>query len=162
MPMRLDVATTLPSDGTAGTLVGRVWRPDVEGPAVVAIRADGVHDISRAFPTMRDLAEARDPARAAAVVGEPIGDLAALVANTRAQTRDPAKPWLLAPIDLQAIKAAGVTFAISLLERVIEEQARGVPEKAAAAPAEGEGAPGGTIQSLKPGAGQAAGAQRML
>src|SRR5947208_13817388 len=109
MPMRLDVATTLPADGTAGTLVGRGWRPDVEGPAVVAVRADGVHDISRAFPTMRDLAEARDPARAAAAVGEPIGDLAALIANTRAQTRDPAKPWLITPSVLQTSTSARLT-----------------------------------------------------
>ena len=56
MPMRLDVRAALPVDGTAGTLVGRAWRPDVDGPAIVAIRADGVQDISRAFPTMRDLA----------------------------------------------------------------------------------------------------------
>src|SRR5437763_11881784 len=162
MPMRLDVATTLPADGTAGTLVGRVWRPDVEGPAVVAVRADGVHDISRAFPTMRDLAEARDPARAAAAVGEPIGDLAAPIANTRAQPRAPAKPWLLAPIDLQAIKAAGVTFAISLLERVIEEQARGAPERAAQARAEVENALGGAVEKIKPGSPQAMELKKLL
>ena len=162
MPMRLDVRAALPVDGTAGTLVGRAWRPDVDGPAIVAIRADGVQDISRAFPTMRDLAEAADPARAAAAAGERIGELSALLANTPEETRDPAKPWLLAPIDLQAIKAAGVTFAISLLERVIEEQARGAPEKAAAVRAEVEGALGGAIDGLKPGSAQAADLKRLL
>src|SRR6476619_2394097 len=125
MALALDPRSTLPTDSTAGTLVGRVWRPDVAGPSVVAIRAGGVFDISRAFATMRDLCEAADPAGAvAAAKGERIGDLAAMLANSE-DRRDPAKPFLLAPIDLQAIKAAGVTFAISLLERVIEEQARG-------------------------------------
>ena len=48
-----------------------------------------------------------------------------MLANTPPDARDPGKPWLLAPIDLQAVKAAGVTFALSMLERVIEERARG-------------------------------------
>jgi fumarylacetoacetate (FAA) hydrolase family protein len=149
----LDLAAALPADGTAGTLVGRVWRPDVDGPSVVAVRAGGVFDISRDFPTMRDLCEA--PAEAATAAGEPLGDLAAILANTPETTRDPRKPWLLAPIDLQAIKAAGVTFAISLLERVIEEQARGEPERAAQARSDVEAALGGAIGGLKPGSPQA-------
>ncbi len=144
---------TLPADGTAGTLVGRVWRPDVEGPSVVAIRAEGVFDISHAFPTMFDLCET--PEGAATAPGESLGDLAAILANTPEAVRDPAKPWLLASIDLQAIKAAGVTFAISLLERVIEEQARGEPERATQARADVEAALGGAIGGLKPGSPQA-------
>ena len=84
---------------------------------------------------MRDLCEAPEPAALARdAAGEPVGLLADILANTPRATRDPSKPWLLAPIDLQAIKAAGVTFAVSMLERVIEEQARGAPEKAAAHP----------------------------
>jgi fumarylacetoacetate (FAA) hydrolase family protein len=161
--MHLDPATALPVDGTAGTLVGRAWRPDVDGPAVVAVRADGLYDISRAFATMRDLAEAREPAAAvAAAPGERIGALAAVLANTPEAARDEAKPWLLAPIDLQAIKAAGVTFAQSLLERVIEEQARGAPEKAAAVRAEVERALGGAVAGLKPGSPAAAELKRLL
>lgn len=149
MTVDLDIRATLPSDGTAGTLVGRAWRPDVKGPSVVAIRAGGVFDISRTFPTMRDLCEA--PQAAAAAAGERIGDLAAILANTPEAGRDTTQPWLLAPIDLQAIKAAGVTFAVSLLERVIEEQARGASEKAAQVRAEVEAALGGAIEGLKPG-----------
>jgi len=161
--LRLDSAATLPADGTAGTLVGRGWLPGVDGPAVVAVRADGLYDVSRAFPTMRDLAEARDPAAAvAAAKGGHIGALADVLANTPEQGRDQAKPWLLAPVDLQAIKAAGVTFAQSLLERVIEEQARGAPEKAAAVRAEVEGALGGAVAGLKPGSPQAAELKRLL
>ena len=163
MTLRLDVDATLPKDATAGALVGRAWLPDADGPAVVAVRAGGLYDVSRAFPTMRDLAETRDPAAAvAAVPGERIGTLAAVLANTPEEGRDPTKPWLLAPLDLQAVKAAGVTFARSLLERVIEEQARGAPDKAAAVRAEVEGALGGAIDGLKPGSPQAAELKRLL
>jgi fumarylacetoacetate (FAA) hydrolase family protein len=163
MTISLDVTSTLPTDATAGTLVGRVWRPDLAGPSVAAIRPDGVFDISRAFATMRDLCESADPAAGvAAATGERIGDLAAILANTAEDKRDAAKPWLLAPIDLQAVKAAGVTFAISLLERVIEEQARGAPERAAAARAEVESALGGAVEKIKPGSPQAMELKKLL
>ncbi len=163
MTLHLEPATTLPSDGTAGTLIGRAWLPQVDGPAVVAVRADGIYDVTRAFPTVRDLAEARDPAAVvAAAKGERIGALAEVLANTPEEGRDQAKPWLITPIDLQAIKAAGVTFAQSLLERVIEEQARGAPERAAAVRAEVEGALGGAVAGLKPGSPQAAELKRLL
>src|SRR3954447_16426514 len=99
MSLSLDPTSTLPTDSTAGTLVGRVFRAELGGPSVVALRADGAFDISRSFATMRDLCESPDPA--AAVAGahaERIGDLAAILANTAEDTRDPNKPWLLAPI----------------------------------------------------------------
>jgi fumarylacetoacetate (FAA) hydrolase family protein len=163
MKLVLDVEATLPADGTAGTLVGRVWRPDVQGPSVVAVRADGVYDISRSFPTMRDLGETGDPAASvAAAQGEPIGTIASILANTPEIERDQATPWLLAPVDLQAIKAAGVTFAVSLIERVIEEQARGQPERAAAVRSEVEAAIGGAIEGLVPGSPQAMELKRLL
>jgi fumarylacetoacetate (FAA) hydrolase family protein len=80
---------------------------------------------------MRDLCEADDPAGAArAVTGPNLGTIDAIMTNTPPETRDPARPWLLAPVDLQALKAAGVTFATSMLERVIEERARGNPAAA--------------------------------
>ena len=133
-------AATLPSDGAKGVLVGRVWRPDVGGPSVVAIRHDGVYDISALAPTVRDLCEDRDAvAKVRTGKGEQIGALDEILANTPEGARDPGKPRLLAPIDLQAIKAAGVTFPLSMLERVIEEQARGAPQKAEAIPQEHPG-----------------------
>src|SRR4051812_37941006 len=163
MALSIDSKITLPTDATAGTLVGRVWRPGSRGPSVVAIRQDGVFDISAAFATMRDLCESADPAVAAAAAqGERIGDLATILANTPEDKRDPGNPWLLAPIDLQAVKAAGVTFAISLLERVIEEQARGAPERAAQARAEVEGALGGAVDGLKPGSREAMELKKLL
>jgi fumarylacetoacetate (FAA) hydrolase family protein len=106
---------------------------------------------------MRDLCEMADPAgivRAAA--GERIGSLADILANTPESDRDANKPWLLAPIDLQAVKACGVTFPRSMLERVIEEQAKGAPEKAAAIRATVEQRLGGDLKQLKPGSPEAA------
>jgi len=161
--MHLNLKSTLPTDSTSGTLVGRVWRPDLSGPSVAAIRADGVFDISRSFATMRDLCESPDPAAAVAgAQADRIGDLGAILANTAEDKRVPNKPWLLAPIDLQAVKAAGVTFAISLLERVIEEQARGAPERAAAARKEVEAALGGAVEKIKPGTPQALQLKQLL
>jgi len=154
---------TLPRDGTAGALAGRVWRPDLKGPSIVAIRQDGVFDISRHAATMRDLCETDG---AAEIVrsgsGERIGTLAEILSNTPEASRDAGKPWLLAPIDLQAIKAAGVTFARSLLERVIEEQAKGAPEKAEAIRTQVQRQLGGDLRSLKPGSPQALELKKVL
>jgi len=163
MTLSLDPTSTLPTDATAGTLVGRVWRPELGGPSVVVLRADGVYDISRSYPTMRDLCEAPDPAAAVAgAQADRIGDFAAILANTAEDKRDPNAPHLLAPIDLQAVKAAGVTFAISLLERVIEEQARGAPERAAQARADVEAALGGSVEKIRPGSPQAMELKKVL
>jgi len=163
MTFQLDPTATLPADGTDGTLVGRLWRPDLEGPSVVALRADGCYDVSCAFPTVRDLCEARSPAAAiAGGKGERIGDIGPILANTPEHSRDPSKAYLLAPIDLQAVKAAGVTFATSLLERVIEEQARGEPQRAAAVRVEVETAIAGAVESLRPGSSEAAALKQLL
>ncbi|MFL5168818.1 MAG: fumarylacetoacetate hydrolase family protein [Microvirga sp.] len=151
------LADVLPGDGTVGALGGRVWLPRVEGPAVVAIRDGGVFDVSRVFPTMRDLCEAGDPAAALrAVAGERVGALSDILANTPPDGRDRARPWLLAPLDLQAIKAAGVTFVISMLERVIEERARGNPDAATAIRREVNRLVGDDLAKLKPGSPEAA------
>lgn len=147
---------TLPDDGTSGTLVGRVWLPEVGGPVVVAVRSDGVFDVTAQFPTVSALCEADDPADALRQTeGRRIGDLAAIVANTPPDRRDATKPWLLAPLDLQVLKAAGVTFAISMLERVIEERARGNPASAEAIRKEVVRLVGDDLSRLKPGSAEA-------
>ena len=128
MDKRLTPETTLPVDGLKGTLVGRA--ETVAGPSVVAIREDGIFDLSAVTPTMTDLLDADDPARIAQSEGQRIGALAEILANSAHDKRDTGAPHFLAPIDLQAIKASGVTFARSMLERVIEEQARGDAAKA--------------------------------
>jgi fumarylacetoacetate (FAA) hydrolase family protein len=154
-PLTISAAETLPADRT-GALAGRVWRPDVDGPSVVAIRDGEAFDVSRAFPTICMLCEAPDPARALGEAeGEPLGPLDPILANTPPERRNPAKPWLLAPVDLQAVKAAGVTFAVSTLERVIEERARGNPDEAVAIRAEVSRLVGDDLANLKPGSEQA-------
>jgi fumarylacetoacetate (FAA) hydrolase family protein len=153
----------LPEDGAKGSLVGRVWRPDVSGPAVVAVRSDGVFDVTSAFPTVTALCEQDDPAKALrAATGERVGDLDAILANTPPDARDPRKPWLLAPLDLQVLKAAGVTFAISMLERVIEERARGNPASAEAIRKEVVRLVGDDFSKLEPGSDQAAHLKQVL
>ena len=87
--VRLSASEALPADGFSGALAGRVWRPDVAGPSVVAIRASGVFDITAAFPTMRDLCETADPAASLqAASGERIGALEDILANTPPDARD--------------------------------------------------------------------------
>ncbi len=153
----------LPDDGTAGTLVGRVWLPDAAGPAVVAIRGDGVFDVSATFSTVSALCEQDDPAAALQKAGGArIGDFEAIVANTPPDRRDRKKPWLLAPLDLQVLKAAGVTFAISMLERVIEERARGNPASADAIRKEVVRLVGDDLSKLKPGSAEASRLKQVL
>jgi fumarylacetoacetate (FAA) hydrolase family protein len=151
-----DENATLPGDGYAGALAGRVWRPDVAGPSVVAVRAEGVFDVSAEFATMCDLCEAGNPAEALRNArGARLGSFGEILGNTPPGRRDAAKPWLLAPVDLQALKAAGVTFATSMLERVIEERARG--DRAAAEALRGElvALIGSDLRTLKPGSPEA-------
>jgi fumarylacetoacetate (FAA) hydrolase family protein len=153
---RLDLLQTLPVDGLAGALVGRVWDPGTGGPCVVAVRPEGLVDITASHATVRDLAEQPDPAAALkAASGAVLGTLDAILANTIPDARDPSRPWLLAPIDLQAVKAAGVTFAVSMLERVIEEKARGNPEAASAIRAGISQLIGDDLSRLKPGSPEA-------
>ncbi|KWX25593.1 fumarylacetoacetate hydrolase [Mycolicibacterium wolinskyi] len=124
-------ATTLPADHQRAALVGRVFRADVGGPSVVTVRDGELVDITATFPTMRDLAEHPDPADAVGcATGERIGPLADALATTPPEYASPQQNRLLSPIDLQCVKAAGVTFVASMLERMIEERSRGDAEKA--------------------------------
>ena len=120
----------LPEIGN-GALAGRVWRHDAGGPAVVTVRGDRLIDItSRKFPTMRDLLETDDPAAfVRQTKGEDLGSVEDIaIASFEPAAEDTTR--LLAPCDLQAIKACGVTFARSMIERVIEERAAGDPARA--------------------------------
>ena len=153
----LNTEQTLPADGYAGALAGRVWRPDVGGPSVVAVRTGEVFDISAKFPTMRDLCETADPAASLrAAEGERLGALEEILANTAPDERNASKPWLLAPVDLQAIKAAGVTFAVSMIERAIEERARGNPQAAEGIRKDIINIVGDDLHALRPGSREAA------
>ena len=126
--MRRFVLDALPADQCSGTLVGRVWLPGAQGgPAVVVFREDGVWNLSPRFPVMSELLNHEGSLSQIRNMSglERIGSLQDLLNNTPPEVRDPDQPWLLAPCDLQALKACGVTFVASMLERVIEEQARG-------------------------------------
>ncbi|MCL4746541.1 MAG: fumarylacetoacetate hydrolase family protein [Burkholderiaceae bacterium] len=126
----LQPARALPADFARATLVGRVW-VEGEGAVLVRVDTDGVHDLSRLAPTASELLELAQLARSIrGHAARRIAPLAEVLANSHADARDKAVPWFLAPCDLQAIKAAGVTFVASMLERVIEEQARGDARKA--------------------------------
>ncbi|MBD9371099.1 fumarylacetoacetate hydrolase family protein [Rhizobium sp. ARZ01] len=112
-----------------GTFVGRVWRPERKGPSLVTVRDGHLVDItSKAAPTMRDLFEMDDPVGfVRAQSGEPIVSLSAVLEASIEGAGDLSRNHLLAPCDLQAVKACGVTFARSMIERVIEEKAAGNP-----------------------------------
>jgi fumarylacetoacetate (FAA) hydrolase family protein len=107
--------------------VGRARVPDSAYPRIVTVRGGRVIDItSKAAPTVRDICEMNDPAAyVSGADGPDLGPVDTVIANSWAGQMNEAAPALLSPIDLQAVKAAGVTFVVSLLERVIEEQARG-------------------------------------
>ena len=128
-------ASMLPVDVASATLAGRLLLDD--GPTPVLIRNGAVEDISRSVPTMADLMDLADPA---SVTGERLCGIDDLPSDR-----------LLAPVDLQAVKAAGVTFAISAIERVIEERARGDYRQAAAIRDKLEERIGGGIRSVVPG-----------
>ena len=148
----------LPGDHARATLVGRVWLSDVEGPAVVAVRDESVYDISSVAPTCSQLLELDHPAAAIRLAGSlaRVGSLQDLLANSAPTTRKPSMPWLLAPCDLQAVKASGVTFVASLLERVIEEQARGDARKAESVRQAIVAIIGKNLRDIRPGSPQAA------
>jgi fumarylacetoacetate (FAA) hydrolase family protein len=136
-----------------GVFLGRARVPGHAFPRVVVVRGGRVLDITaKAAPTVRDVCEQADPAGyAAAAPGEDIGPVAELAANSGPGAFAAERPYLLSPVDLQAVKAAGVTFVVSLLERVIEEQARGDKARAEALRGEITGLIGTDLSQLVPG-----------
>lgn len=154
----LESARCLPEDGFRGTLIGRAWVPAEAGPSVVVVEQNGVFDISRVAPTVAGLLNTDDPLTLVknAPRDRRLGGVDDLLANSAVEKRDPASPWLLAPVDLQAVKACGVTFAASLLERVVEEQCRGEPQRAAEVRADLASQIGVNLADVRPGSEAAA------
>ena len=147
----------LPADGTTGTLVTRIWNPaGIAGPSVAVIRAEGVYDLSAQVPTMSSLLELEQPAALVrSFTGTRVGALEDLLANSDEASRDPRKPFFLSPCDLQVVKAAGVTFAASMIERVIEEKAGGDASRAQTIRSQVLGQIGADLSAIKPGSAQA-------
>jgi fumarylacetoacetate (FAA) hydrolase family protein len=138
----------LPVDAGKAILVGRV---DLgAGPTPVVVRNGAVEDVSAIAPTVSDLLDHDAPA---SVSGPILFTLDELVAHAGAQSAD--RPVLLSPLDLQVIKAAGVTFAVSAIERVIEEAARGDIDAAAAVRSRLESRIGSGIRAVVPGSPEA-------
>lgn len=151
MPIPFDPADALGSDWRRGRWLGRIDRG--EGPCPVLVVDGVVHDMSRVAPTVADLVARGtfDPAG-----GEDLGALESLALSIDGPVR------LLSPIDLQCVKAAGVTFAVSAMERVIEERARGDSSAAAGLRARLEGRIGGSMRAVVPGSAEAAALKQAL
>jgi fumarylacetoacetate (FAA) hydrolase family protein len=158
MHAQLTPAASLPADHDRSVLIGRIFDPDARGPTLVRVTADAVFELSALAPTTAELFELRDPAAAVRAAGGATRRyaFADVLANSSCERRDPARPCFLAPCDLQALKAAGVTFVASMLERVIEEQARGDPSKAESVRRAIVAIIGDNLRTVKPGSPEAA------
>lgn len=141
----------LPDDPEGAVLVGRVWDAESGGPRVVSVRGGMAVDLTRTFRTMADLMDAPEAASAAAAAdGLPRWSLEEL-SQASPDEAPPRHGTILAPVDLQVIKACGVTFIESLVERLIEESAGGDATAAASIRERMTSALGGQLSSLLPG-----------
>lgn len=151
----------LPQDWTSGTLLGRVWCPEqssnkVAGPSPVLITDKGVLDLASIRATISELIADNAPDLIAQAGALPcLGNVEDILENTLSIERNEAKPYFLAPVDIQPIKACGVTFACSMIERVIEENSAGNPAKAGAMRAKVMDAIGGDLSKINPGSDEA-------
>lgn len=153
----------LDAAASGGLFVGRAWNPEVAGPSIVTLRDGALIDITSAeAPTLSALLERADAAEfVRAATGKPLGTLEEIAANSTGRP-DASKAYLLAPADLQAIKACGVTFAQSMIERVIEERAAGNPDRAASIRERVSTLIGGSLTNIKAGSPEAAKVKQAL
>jgi fumarylacetoacetate (FAA) hydrolase family protein len=127
--LKLTIEDCLPDDLNDAVLIGRAWVPgDIPGPSPIVVREGRIIDLSKSVSTVSELLNNNDPLQFIdSVNGEDIGSLKDILSSSVYNSRNESFPYLLAPADLQAVKACGVTFAESMLERVIEERAKGDP-----------------------------------
>ena len=144
-----------------GCLLGRVWNSGAQGPSVVTVRDGQFVDITiRSASTVRDICEMDDPAAyVRAADGPVLGSVEQILAAT---VGDSSQTHLLAPCDLQAVKACGVTFANSMVERVIEEQAAGDPTKAEGIRLRVQAVIGDSLSNIRAGSEEAAHIKKAL
>jgi fumarylacetoacetate (FAA) hydrolase family protein len=154
----------LPEDAEKAVLVARVWDPSAGGPRVAVVRGDEVYDLQSEAPTVAGLLAGDNPAAvvrsAVSRAGEPRWSTADLL--EAAEAGDHSRPHFLAPIDLQVVKACGVTFVESMIERVIEERAGGDPHRAAELRERVGAALGGSLDGVRPGSVEAERAKTVL
>ena len=154
-------ASVLPDDAARALLVGRLWDPATGGPRVVAVQEEAVFDLTGLAGTVSELLELPDlTAAVRAAMTEPRWSTADVVSASL--SRDPDRPHFLAPVDLQVIKACGVTFVDSMIERVIEERSGGNPQKAANIRDRVGEALGGSLAGVRPGSKEAVEAKKVL
>lgn len=158
----LALKEVLPTDAAKALLIGRAWVDSPQpGPALITLHGDNVIDITEFGPTMAELLEREDLLDIVKQAqGPSLGSSEALLANS--QLSPPQAPYLLAPCDVQAVKACGVTFAVSLLERVIEEQAGGDPAKAVELRDDLQALIGTDLSKIKPGSDEAMALKKAL
>ncbi|AOY73144.1 fumarylacetoacetate hydrolase [Paenarthrobacter ureafaciens] len=152
----------LPSDGADSVLVGRIWDPNSQGPRVVAVRGEELVDLTPMFGTVSELLENEDPADLVLSSGSNVLPWALEEVVQNSATGDRNLPFLLAPLDLQVIKACGVTFVESMVERVIEERCEGDFNRAAEVRKSVNKALDGGLASVRPGSKQALEAKKIL
>lgn len=157
----------LPADGFAGSLLGRAWLPadltgSLPGPSPVLITGRGVLDLTSIAPTTAELLNQDFSLSCLDTRTLPVvGQFSDLMENSLGP-RDEALPLFLSPFDLQCIKACGVTFAVSMIERVIEERAAGDASRAQHIRASIHSAIGGEIDTLKPGSPEAEALEQLM
>ena len=162
MKQQLQTSTCLPQDAHRATLVGRIWVEGM-GPVLVRVQPDGVYDLGAVATTLSELLELADPVAAVRQpLGKRLGDVEAILKNSEHTERHPELPWFLAPCDLKCLKATGVTFVNSVLERVIEEQARGDAAKADSVRRAVVAVMGDNLSHIKPGSPEAAKLKEVL
>lgn len=152
----LTMKNMLPTDWRQSVLVGRIWLPGPNGgPTPVVLFEGTLYDVSRFFSTTSELLNTSNPLRVirlAVESGAPeVPQLPQIIANSDCRLRVERYPYFLCPVDLQAIKAAGVTFVSSMVERVIEEHARGDLKAAEAIRNRIGQEIGGSIENVVPG-----------
>lgn len=166
--MDLSEKNILPEDARDALLVGRAWVPGpLPGPSPVIVHSGVAHDVSHLAPTVSILLNTKHPvqfARDALTSGRStaIGRATDLLANSHADRRDPNRPYFLSPCDLQAVRACGVTFVSSMLERVIEEHAKGDPAQAEEIRATLGRELGSSLSNVKPGSAEAMRCKELL
>lgn len=154
-------ASVLPEDAARALLIGRVWDVETGGPRVVAVQEQDVFDLQHLAGTVSELLERPDLVAAVrAAMTLPRWKTSDIVHASL--TQDAASPHFLAPVDLQVIKACGVTFVDSMIERVIEERCAGDASRAAGMRELVGRALGGSIGSIRPGSPAAAEAKKVL
>jgi len=160
MTQAFSPAEIIPASGGDSVFVGRVWDPSSNGPRVCAVKDSSLVDLTPAFPTVSCAMEKASTIADAAHNAPNLFSLDEVVAGSHEGANS--VPHLLAPIDLQVVKACGVTFVGSMIERVIEEKCAGDPARAQEVREQISSAIGGSLRGVKPGSPRAEAVKEIL